>query len=92
MHGLKQAAMIALNKIISHMKPHYYYPVLFTTGIWSHKTRIQNVYLCVGNCGVKYFNKNDADHLLESLKKYYAISTDWEGCNYMEFPKKGEEQ
>ena len=33
--------------------------------------------------GVKYFNKDDAYHLLESLKNHYAISTYWEGCNYL---------
>lgn len=33
--------------------------------------------------GVKYFIKDDADHLLEYLKIHYAISTDWEGRNYI---------
>ena len=32
---------------------------------------------------VKYFSKDDADHLLESRKKNYAISTHWEGFNYL---------
>ena len=39
--------------------------------------------LCVDNLGVNYFNKYDTDHLLESLKNHYAISTDWEGHNYL---------
>ena len=33
--------------------------------------------------GVKYFSKDDANHLLNSLKNYYALSTDWEGQNYL---------
>ena len=32
--------------------------------------------------GEKYFGKDDAVHLLESLRKHYAISRDWEGHNY----------
>ena len=32
---------------------------------------------------MEYFSKDDANHLLDSLKKHYAISTDWEGCNYL---------
>ena len=32
---------------------------------------------------VKYFNKDDAELHLESLKNYYEISTDWEGHNYL---------
>ena len=33
--------------------------------------------------GVKYFSKDDANHLLNSLKNHCAISTDWEGNNYL---------
>ena len=33
--------------------------------------------------GVKYFSKDDANNLLNSLKKHYAISMDWEGRNYL---------
>ena len=32
---------------------------------------------------VKYFNKDDADRLLESLKKHYEISTYLKGHNYL---------
>ena len=47
MYGLKQAAIISWNQSISHMEPHGYYLVPFTTGLWSHKTR--NVFLLM--CG-----------------------------------------
>ena len=32
---------------------------------------------------VKYFSKDGANHLVNSLKRHYAISTDWEGRNYL---------
>ena len=40
-------------------------------------------YLCVDDFGVKHFRKDDADHIIESLKKHYVSSTDWEGCNHL---------
>ena len=41
MYGIKPASIIAYNKFIYQMEPHGYYPVPFTTGLWSHKTRKQ---------------------------------------------------
>ena len=83
MYGLNQAFIIAYNQIISHMEPHGYYPAAFTTGLWSHKTREIKFCLCVDDFGVKHFSKDDAINILDSLKKHYAISTDWEGRNYL---------
>ena len=83
MYGLKQASRIAYNQLISHMDPHGYYPVPFTTVLWAHKTRKTKSCLCVGDFGVKCFTKDDANHLLYSLKKHYVISTDWERLNYL---------
>ena len=77
MYGIKQAAIIAYNQLISHMDPHGYYPVPFTTVLWSHKTRRTKHFPCVDDLGVKYFTKDYANHLLYSLKKHYAISTYW---------------
>ena len=85
MYGLKQAAIIAYNLLISHMEPHGYYTVTFTTRLWSHNTRRAKHFSCVDDFGVKYFTKDDTNHLLDSLKKHYAISTDWEGRNYLGF-------
>ena len=39
--------------------------------------------VCVDDFGVKYSSKDDANNLLDSLKKHYAISTYWEGRNYL---------
>ena len=63
------------------MDPHGYYPVPFTNGLWEHKSIF--FCLCVDDFGVKYFSNDDANNLLDSLKKHYVISTDWEGHNYL---------
>ena len=67
MYGLKQAANISYNQLNLHMKPHGYYPVYFATRLWAHKPRKKSV-LCVDDFGVKYFSKDDANHLLNSPK------------------------
>ena len=65
------------------MEPHGYYPVRFKTGLWEYKTRKRKFCFCVDDLGVKYFTKDDANHLLYSLKNHYAISKDWKGRNYL---------
>ena len=35
MYGLKQAAVIAYQQLVKHLDGHCYYPILFTTGLWS---------------------------------------------------------
>ena len=83
MYGLKQAARIAYNHLISCMEPRGYYPVPFITVLWAHKTRKIKYCLCVDDFGVNVFTKYDVNHLINSLKKHYAISTYWEGNNYL---------
>ncbi len=82
MYGLKQAAVLAYDQLVEHLAPYGYYPCPQTTGIWRHTTRKTRFCLCVDDFGIKYFSKDDADHLLNALKAKYKISTDWEGKNY----------
>ena len=43
---------------------------------------IQCVCVCVDDFGIKYFNKDDTDHLLQSIGKYYQYTIDWKGINH----------
>ena len=56
-----------------------------TTGLWHHKSRPTKFALCVDDFGVKYFSKDDAEHLIKTLKKNYNISEDWSGKKYCGF-------
>ena len=60
-----------------------YYPVNLTTELWANKTRKTKFCLCVDDFEVKYFTKDDANHLLDSLKMHYAFLTYCEGRNYL---------
>ena len=82
MYGLKQAAILAYQQLVENLKPFGYAPIEGTTGLWTHKTRPTKFALCVDDFGVKFFSKEDALHLISSLKKNYEISQDWSGTNY----------
>ena len=38
--------------------------------------------LCVDDFGVKYFSKEDAEHLIAALLEKFYIAVDWDGKNY----------
>ena len=65
MYGLKQAALLAYNKLVQHLAPHGYRPVPHSRGLWTHDIRPTSFCLCVDDFGIKYFTKNDANHLLD---------------------------
>ena len=39
MYGLKQAAILAYQRLVELLQPNGYFPEPNTTGIWSHETR-----------------------------------------------------
>ena len=84
MYGLKQAAVLAYNQLKNNLKPAGYAPIVGTVGMWQHVTRQTQFCLCVDDFGVKYFNKDDAHHLLQAIGKHYTYTTDWDGSNYCE--------
>ena len=79
MYGLKQAAVLAYNQLKEKLLPKGYSPVNGTVGLWNHSTRKTQFCLCVDDFGIKYFNKNDADHLLRAIGDHYTYTTDWDG-------------
>jgi hypothetical protein len=82
MYGLKQAAILAYKQLKKHLAPHGYEPIPHTDGMWKHKTRKTTFCLCVDDFGVKYFNKDDANHLIAALQHNYQVKTDWTGKNF----------
>lgn len=82
MHGLKQAACLAYNAFVTNLKTNGYSLDKYCPNIWVHKTRATKFCLCVEYFGVKYFNKEDADHLINSLKQNDEITVDWLGSHF----------
>ena len=83
MYGLPQAGKLANDLLIEALSPFGYRPAPITPGLWRYDTRDIAFCLVVDDFGVKYTNKDDADHLIASLKACnYQLSIDWEGSRY----------
>ena len=59
-----------------------YYPIKELNGLWKYKTRRTIFALTVDDFGIKYFCEDDANHLINALRKFYDISIDRDGINY----------
>ena len=82
MYGLPQAAILAYDQLCEHLKNFGYTPIPGTSGMFQHCTRPTIFCLCVDDFGIKYFSKDDANHLLTTLKSKYNCSVDWNGQNF----------
>ena len=82
MYGLKQAAILAYNKLVAHLAKYDYHPIPHTVGLWKHKTRQTTFCLCVDDFAIKYFSPEDAQHLLSALQDEYVTSVDWQGTHF----------
>ena len=74
MYGLKEAAILAYDNLKNNMKQYRYQQVLGTTGMWEHATRRTKFCICVDDFGIKYFSKDDAQHLLDWIEKHYKYT------------------
>ena len=79
MYGLRQAARLAYNALLSNLKEDGYNPDRLCPNIWTHTTRLTKFCLCVDDFGIKYTSKDDANHLISSLKKHYDVAIDYKG-------------
>ena len=50
-----------------------------TPALWRHSTRNISFSLVVDGFRVKYVGKDNADHLISTLRELYTVSTDWKG-------------
>ena len=82
MPGLKQAGILANQRLRKHLAIHGYAPTRRTPSLWKHHTRPIWFSLVVDDFGVKYIGKENALHLQHALQQLYTISTDWEGTLY----------
>eukprot|EP00957_Ditylum_brightwellii_P201596 15326335-Ditylum_brightwellii.AAC.1 len=77
-YRLPQAGHIAHDKLVKHLQQHGYTPCLFTPGLWRYKSRDITFCLVVDDFGVKYTQKEDAEHLIYALQQIYTIITVWD--------------
>ena len=83
MYGLKQAAILANQQLQQNLAKEGYYPIQGTSGLWKHRTLQTKIVLCIDDFGIKYFRKQDLEHFLHSISKYYDYHIDKTGTNYI---------
>ena len=79
MCGLPHAGIIAQKLLEERLNQEEYYQSAQTQGFWKHKWQPVCFSLIVNDFGVKHVGKEHTQHLIETLKKFYTITTEWEG-------------
>ena len=74
--GLPQAGILANKRLRRKLAPFGYHDCVNTPGLWWHETRAISFTLVVDDFGVKYVRKEDADHLIASIKSTYSLTED----------------
>ncbi len=82
MHGLPQAGIIAHQLLKKCLKVHGYHQSTITPGLWKHDTRPISFSLVFDDFKVKYVGEENAQHLLDTVRKYYKCLCNWEGEQY----------
>jgi hypothetical protein len=79
MYGLPQSGSNSQDELKERLNKEGYFKSLLVPAFWKHKTRPTQFVLIVDNFGIKYFKKEDLDHLIDTLKKYYDVKVDPKG-------------
>ena len=79
MYGLPQAGSNSHDELEERLNKEGYYKSPLVPALWKHKTRPTQFVLIVDDFGIKYFTKDDLDHLADTLKRYYDVKVDPEG-------------
>ena len=82
MWGLPQARILTNKRLHKKLAPFGYYKRVNTPGLWRHKTRAITFTPVVDDFGIKYVSKEDADHLIASIKSTYTLTKNWRGNLY----------
>jgi hypothetical protein len=79
MYGLPQSGSNSHDELKEPLNKEGYFKSPLVPALWKHKTRPTQFVLIVDGFGIKYFKKEDLDHLIDTLKKYYDLKVDPKG-------------
>jgi hypothetical protein len=71
MYSLPQAGIIAQLLLKECLNKHGYHLSQTTLGLWTHVSRPISFSLILDNFGIKYVGEEHAQHLFETIHKYY---------------------
>ncbi len=76
-YGLPQAGRLSQDRLVKHLASHGYIQCVNTPCLFKHKTNGVVFTLVVDDFLIKYKGRVNVDHLLNSLKELYKITTDF---------------
>ena len=82
MYGLPQAGIIAQQLLEECLEKHGYRQSKVTSGLGNHGRRPISFTLVVDNFGVKYVGEENAQHLVNIVRKHYKCTCSWTGERY----------
>lgn len=85
LYGLRQAGRVSQERLLNHLSQHDYYQDDNVPCLFHHKTRNIHFTLVVDDFGIKYFRKQDVDHLHTVLTKLYPVKVDYNATEYLGF-------
>ena len=83
MYGLPQAGSLRQDQLKQRLNKEGHFQSQTVPGFWKHKTKSIQFVLVVDNFGIKYINKDDLDHLIQTLEKYYDVAVDLDGKEFV---------
>jgi hypothetical protein len=76
-YGLPQAGKLSQDRLVKHLASHDYIQCVNTPCLFKHKTNGVVFTLVVDDFLIKYKGRENVDHLLNSLRELYKITTDF---------------
>jgi hypothetical protein len=73
MYGLPQAGLLAQQLLEERLNQQGYMQDTMVPGLWKHTTRPISFTLCVDDFGVKYVEREHAEHLIAVLQTHYKL-------------------
>ena len=79
MYGSPQVGSNRHDEVKERLNKEGYFKCPLVPALWKHKTRPIQFVLVFDDFGIKYFTKDDLDHLANTLKNYYVVKIDPDG-------------
>ena len=76
MYGLPMAGKLVNDLLKERLKIAGYHPCQFTPGLWKHAWRPTTSTLVVDNFSIKVEGDTHANHLVQTLKRWYDVTID----------------
>ena len=78
MYGLPQSGSVGHYLLKKQLNKAGYFQSKIINGFWKHQTWNLRLVFVVDKFGIKYIRKDDLDHFIDILCKYYDVKVDLE--------------